>query len=196
MIECMTTYGLIDLTRLTARDVEAPVIADSLSKINRFNGRTPQPWSVAVHSVIVSRLVNPRAAAWGLLHDAHEVFLGDLTTPAQDYLEAFGDIGNLRDAKGHLDIQITRHWQPDTLAPVMNEVKRIDRITCAAEMFVFFGGDVAIRPEDHDDLDRAITLIRDLDTGHDWRFARQLWLNEANDLASIGQLALPNHTKT
>ncbi|MDO5648367.1 hypothetical protein [Paracoccus sp. (in: a-proteobacteria)] len=192
----MTTYGLIDLERLTARDVEAPVLAESLSKINRFNGRTPQPWSVAVHSVIVSRLVNPRAAAWGLLHDAHEVFLGDLTTPAHDYLETFGDLGNLRAAKNDLDIQIARYWQPAVLPSVLDEVKRIDRITCAAEMFVFFRADVAIRPEDHDDLDRAINLIRDLDTGHDWRFARQLWLNEAIDLASIGQLALPNHTKT
>lgn len=65
--------------RLTPEDVRIEDIAHHLALINRFNGGTPKPISVAQHSVLVSRLLPDEHALAGLLHDASEAYLGDVT---------------------------------------------------------------------------------------------------------------------
>jgi hypothetical protein len=79
IIPFWTMDGTTDLAALTDADVSAARIADTLSKINRFNGRTRQPWSVAEHSVLVEALCPIDLKGWGLLHDAHEAFIGDIS---------------------------------------------------------------------------------------------------------------------
>jgi len=56
-------------------------IAVGLSRRNRFGGFTSLPYTVAQHSVAVSRAVPEKDAAWGLLHDAAEAYLGDWPRP-------------------------------------------------------------------------------------------------------------------
>ena len=63
-------------------------VAAGLAKINRFAGATIAPYSVAQHSVHVSKLVDrlggsKRDQLIGLLHDAHEIVLGDLPSPVK-----------------------------------------------------------------------------------------------------------------
>lgn len=52
-------------------------IAHALALCNRFAGSTKKPISVAQHSVYVSRLM--KDGLRGLLHDASEAYLGDVT---------------------------------------------------------------------------------------------------------------------
>lgn len=73
-------------------DIHFPDIAAQLAKLCRFAGATTTFYSVAQHSVLVADIVLARwpghhqAALYGLLHDAHEVVIGDIPAPARDYL--------------------------------------------------------------------------------------------------------------
>jgi hypothetical protein len=56
-------------------------IARSLSMQCRYLGHVKKFYSVAEHSVRVSRLCDPKDALAGLLHDAAEAYLGDVPAP-------------------------------------------------------------------------------------------------------------------
>ena len=61
-------------------------IAGALAKICRFNGQCQSFYSVAQHCSLVASLMPPQWRLYGLLHDAHEAFVGDITRPMQEAL--------------------------------------------------------------------------------------------------------------
>src|SRR3990167_2984266 len=67
-------------------DVRIEDIAHALAAVNRFNGHTRVPWSVAEHSLQLTyelvRVGSPRETClYGLLHDASEAYLCDMPRP-------------------------------------------------------------------------------------------------------------------
>lgn len=66
-----------------AEEVDIRDIAHALSMQCRFTGHTRRFYSVAEHSVRVSRRVPAPDQLWALLHDASEAYLIDLARPVK-----------------------------------------------------------------------------------------------------------------
>lgn len=75
-----------DFTEPQQDSIDVGDIATALSRICRFTGHTTEPYSVAQHSVSVSYLVPKEYALQGLLHDASEAYLGDVSSPLKQML--------------------------------------------------------------------------------------------------------------
>lgn len=96
----VTNSGIeFDLAEPTPGMIDLPDIAHALSRIRRFNGHTGVNCSVALHSVILSYAVTAPHARHALLHDAHEAYIGDISSPLKALLgRAVKDIERRIDA--------------------------------------------------------------------------------------------------
>lgn len=80
---------LVDLRAPKLEDICIKDIAHALARINRFTGHTSRGYTVAEHSLLVSRFVPVEFALDGLLHDASEAYLGDVASPLKSLLPEY-----------------------------------------------------------------------------------------------------------
>ena len=105
-----TSVGwMVDLTSPDPDAICAADIAKALSRINRFNGHTSEPWSVASHSMLcvdfARQFFASDASDWMclhiLLHDAHEAYTGDIISPIKNIPELKHPIKNIEERLQH-----------------------------------------------------------------------------------------------
>lgn len=140
----LSSGALFDLCNPDPALITVDVLANHLSRVNRFAGAAAfscgTGWSVAAHSLLVRAIVaeetggDPAAELWALLHDGHEAFIGDVTTPAQHALGTAGKrrLKNITDA---LDWCLQRRFQFSLGATfrVTDAVARADKIAMMTE---------------------------------------------------------------
>lgn len=82
------TYSgqVVDLFNPDPETILIEDIAHALAHSCRYGGHSKDFYSVAQHSVFVSRLCMPENALWGLLHDAAEAYLTDIPAPLKQHL--------------------------------------------------------------------------------------------------------------
>lgn len=91
---CITTINgkWFDLLKPEDFDYDIEEIALALSNICRYTGHVSRFYSVAEHSVLVSRIVPDNLALCALLHDASEAFVGDVSSPLKKLLPEYKKI--------------------------------------------------------------------------------------------------------
>lgn len=121
------TYSglLFNLENPSTMQVSVFDIARSLARIPRWNGNTTRPWSVADHSVWVAQHLRETGASMevqlaGLLHDAHEAYVGNIPSPviraylAESLLPVTARIDRAIEAAFHLPMDAT--CRPEVVA--------------------------------------------------------------------------------
>lgn len=156
---------------MTAGDLWIDDIAHSLAMTCRFRGHTSEFYSVAQHSVLVSRLVEPSLTLAALLHDAAEAYLGDMSRPLK-YHDSFAQFRAYEEA---IELLVNYRWHVDVRD---RRIKHADLLMCVAEMRDLMphvtpeGDNLALQPE----ADRLVPDIKPWP----WKTARHAFLTAYN----------------
>ena len=102
-----STWGMVEIAR-------------AISKVCRFAGHCRGFYSVAEHSLLVSRLVPSEHRRAALLHDAHEAFTGDITYPLKRLL---GEA--VREIEDRIDAELFPRFGVEL--PLHSSIKQADR---------------------------------------------------------------------
>lgn len=82
-----TRSGLVfDIAKPSSRTVDRGDICWGLAHTLRYGGHSIVPVNVASHSINVASLLPPKLKIYGLLHDAHEAYIGDVIRPLKKLL--------------------------------------------------------------------------------------------------------------
>lgn len=139
-----------------------------LSHVCRFAGQCKSFYSVAQHSVLVSEQLPPELALAGLLHDAAEAFIGDVTAPLKKLLPQYKEIEQRVER-----CIFEKYGLPYPLPP---EVKQVDLRMLATEQL-----QLAAPHEDEWGILRGIHPYKDMHiTPLDPASARGLFLRRFN----------------
>ena len=148
-------------------DFDLGMISRSLSRQCRFNGHGNAFISVAEHSVNVSYEVSPENAFVALMHDAPEMFVGDLHSEIKDAMHKRGET-YFKTVENYLWILISHKYRLPMDMP--DDVLQADMLVRHRELQRIFYPEESATPEilpveaDSLFLDRARELRPDLFT--------------------------------
>ena len=159
-------------------DISLDDIAGHLAKVPRFAGATTHHYSVAQHCVLVAWCIpfGHPARPYALLHDAHEAYMGDRTTPVKAALRYLaGDSDWFSVLAGKLDAAI--HARFDLPWPPSPEIAAV----------VAHADAVMLATEKRDLLAAEMDWNYPLPPAHadhikphdDWRQSRDVFMAEA-----------------
>ena len=121
----------VDLLNPSLDHLTAEMVAGALSKICRFVGQCKFPYSVAQHSLLVmdilERMGVPELRLEGLMHEAPEALLGDVSTILKRQLSQYKRIEHV------FEERFAEKFGLDRSPSVLALVKRADIIALATE---------------------------------------------------------------
>jgi hypothetical protein len=122
--------SFFSLLNPTVDMIDIEHIAHATSQLCRFTGHCSTFYSVAQHCVIVSHFVPPELALTGLLHDATEAYIGDVSRPLKDALDQRAP-GILEGIENQIHQVIgAKYGHPFPFPP---EIKQADNLALAME---------------------------------------------------------------
>lgn len=140
------TGRMVDLLNPKPEQIDLEDIVVALAGINRWAGTTGHFFSVASHSLLVGReflKIRPEATgrelAAALLHDAHEAYTGDITTPLKRVLRLY--TGALDDLQKRFDAVIFEKFDCYPDDDVYDAIKVADQISWGLESWALFDCD-------------------------------------------------------
>lgn len=147
-----TQNGVFDLEEPEEYNYTIEEIAVVLSRTLRFGGHTKVPYTVAQHSIFVAALVEAKcdqlqidfkdtrtAKMHALLHDAHEAYTTDLTTPMKNYLSQ--ETERLTMLEHNVQRAIENKLIPDNFTAsghIYSLIKRADIVALVSEAIELF----------------------------------------------------------
>lgn len=131
----------LDLLNPSADQILVHDLRVALARQPRYNGHTARHYSVAEHSLLVCEIMqrdlavrSPHALLAGLLHDAHEAYIGDITSPTAAALRALGGGEALEELKRRLDRAMHQRFRLQAAAAAARYVvHHADLIALATE---------------------------------------------------------------
>lgn len=128
----MTSGKLVFPLTLRPEDVDINDIAHSLARQCRYTGHIRpdiEHYSVAQHSVLVSKLLPRELALAGLMHDAAEAYTSDISRPMKIMLDAKAP--GWRAIEGPIEVAVADHFRLEY--PRAKIIKQADLIVTATE---------------------------------------------------------------
>jgi hypothetical protein len=129
------TGAKLDLRWLDADSISLLDIAHHLAQLNRYTGACCRPYSVAEHSLLVVQLLEhdgetqPALLQAALMHDAHEAYTADLSSPMKQVVGPAWDIEETRIQRAVLQ----RFGLADAYCRYANVIKHADLLALSTE---------------------------------------------------------------
>lgn len=187
----LTAHGTsFDLEHIALDAISIDEIAHHLAQINRFTGACSRPYSVAEHSLLVCDIMerehgahSPSLLMAGLLHDAHEAYTSDLSSPMKQVIGPAWAIAERRVQRAvqqrfNILVASTAQWP---------QIHRADMtaLLCERRDLLPQGGPSWPAEAQHRPLDWVNLRARDAFTWQDWR---QAFLDKFHELRFAREL--------
>jgi len=154
-------------------------IMQALAQQARYYGHLDEQYSVAEHSVLVSRMAelagDEEAIIPALFHDAHETYMGDIASPQKDMIHPEA----VRDWEDRMEIVVRAGLG---LPPQDDDVWRRIRVWDIQILHRELHNLKSVMPDWHDPNIEALVPAEIQPVGFPWREARSMFRARLHDL--------------